>query len=605
MKFFSLLRRPTTAILCSAFLSSAILATAACAQISAPPSTPSVSPPVVVEAKPPQAQASTVVRPGTRVVEGRTLIPITFFANSVGASLDTIVAGKQWQLTFFGHTAELFAGQKGARFDGESIELPIAPRIIGVLLYVPFPPLAELFEIRWSRPDKQPADKGSTLLLIQYQAAYIEKIRHSAEAGKVRIVLELSNATRVTAQYNNAGVQLNLAAARKESVPGTLKVGDIAVPRVTTTSGNWKASTQIKLNYAAPATWFTTSNPPRIVVDVQKIFEKSASEKISMGLTLTKIFRGTSHGPVRLFVATVDPESGWRLRVAPAGYSVLQRQRPSRIAAAAKAPLAINGGFFAFDGAAVGAMKVNGEWIRLPWKGRTAIAFTPKGEAKIGNMQVDAVVRFSSGLNLPIRDLNGWPDKNRITALTRRFRNFYELRPGETAAVVENGVVTSTPGSGGVSIPAKGFVLVANGGGKPELQKARRGLRAELKISSKNWDAYSSALGGGPRLVSNGKAEVKVEGFRSDVTSGLGPRTAIGIDKAGRYLILVADGRQGHYSTGLTLNELAQTLKKLGAVNALNLDGGGSTAMAMKGKTINRPSDGSERRVSNAVLVMR
>ena len=250
-------------------------------------------------------------------------------------------------------------------------------------------------------------------------------------------------------------------------------------------------------------------------------------------------------------------------------------------------------------------MKVNGEWIRLPWKGRTAIGVDSKGNAKIGNMQVSAVASFSSGLNLPIRDLNGWPDKNSITALTRRFRTFYELRSGETAAVIENGVVTSTPGSGGVNIPVNGFILVANGGGKPELQKARKGLRAELNISSKEWDAYTSALGGGPRLVTNGEAEVKVEGFRSDVTNGLGPRTAIGIDKAGRYIIVVVDGRQGYYSTGLTLSELAQTMKKFGAVNALNLDGGGSTAMALRGKTINRPSDGSERRVSNAVLIMR
>jgi len=130
-------------------------------------------------------------------------------------------------------------------------------------------------------------------------------------------------------------------------------------------------------------------------------------------------------------------------------------------------------------------------------------------------------------------------------------------------------------------------------------------LRAELKISSPLWDAYSSALGGGPRLVTNGKAEVKVEGFRSDVTNGLGPRTAMGVDKFGRYIIVVADGRQGYYSTGLTLAELAFTMQKLGAVNALNFDGGGSTSMVVRSKVINRPSDGSERRVSNAILVTR
>ena len=73
----------------------------------------------------------------------------------------------------------------------------------------------------------------------------------------------------------------------------------------------------------------------------------------------------------------------------------------------------------------------------------------------------------------------------------------------------------------------------------------------------------------------------------------------------GRYILLVADGRQGYYSSGLTLQELAATMQKLGAVDAMNLDGGGSTALAVRGKIVNRPSDGIERRVANALLVMR
>ena len=587
-------------------ISSAVLATVAFAQVPAPTSTPTpTTQPITAELKPPQKQAYVRVTPGVQVVEGRTMVPVSFFPNSLGASFDTIAANKQWKLSFFSHTAEFFIGQRGANFDGKAIQLPIAPRIIEKHLYVPLMPIAELFGIRWSRPANQAVNTGSTTLLLQYPATIIKSIRHSMDAGKVRIVLELSNATRVTAQYNGNGVRLNMAAARTPDVPSNIRIGDIAVPSVSTTSGNWKATTQIKLNYAAPASWYTMSDPPRIVVDVQKIFEKKTDQNISTGLTLQKILKGTAHGPVRLFVATVDPRLGWRLRVAPGGYSVLQRNRVSRIASRAKAPLAINGGFFAFDGAAVGTVKVDGEWIRLPWKGRSAIAFTPKGATKIGNMQVKAEVRFSSGLNLPIRDLNGWPDKNSITALTRRFKTTYKLRSGEMAVVVNNGVVTKTPGSGSVTIPARGFVLIANGGGKAELQKARKGLRAELKIASPYWDKYSSALGGGPRLVTNGEAEVKIEGFRSDVTNGLGPRTAIGVDKYGRYLIVVADGRQGFYSTGLTLTELAFTMQKLGAVNALNLDGGGSTAIALRGKLINRPSDGSERSVSNAILVTR
>jgi exopolysaccharide biosynthesis protein len=85
----------------------------------------------------------------------------------------------------------------------------------------------------------------------------------------------------------------------------------------------------------------------------------------------------------------------------------------------------------------------------------------------------------------------------------------------------------------------------------------------------------------------------------------LGPRTALGIDRYGRYILAVVDGRQKFHSTGLTLTEMAHTMRKLGAVNALNLDGGGSSVLAVRNRIVNKPSDGSERSVSNALLVMR
>lgn len=569
-----------------------------------PQSTPAPVTASVELPAPPLAQTFVRVTPGVKVIEGRTLVPASFLENGLGAAI-TPVSKDSWQITFFAHTVEITAGQKSASFDGNEKLLEIAPRVMEGHLYVPFVPLAELFGFRWKRPATQPANTGSTVLFLQYPAAYIEDVRHSISKDKIRIVLNLSNATRVAARYTDAGLTFYLAAARKPGVASMENVGDYLVPRVTTTSGNWKAQTQIKLSYKAPATWHTLSNPPRIVVEVQRLFEKYQTQNLGGGLSLTKIFRGTGHGPVRIFLARIDPKKGWRLHVAPAGFGVLQRNRTSRIAARNKAPLAVNGGFFAFDGAAVGAIKVNGEWLRLPWKGRTAIAFKKDGKAKIGNLQVKAEAQFSSGLKLPIHDLNGWPDRNRVTAITRRFAPTVQLRAGETAAVVDNGVVTSTPGSGTVRIPARGFILIANGGAIPELNKARRGLRASLKISAPAWDEYPSALGAGPRLVSSGQVEVKEEGFRSDVTSGLGPRTAVGVDKFGRYIIVVADGRQSYYSTGLTLTELAYTMQKFGAVNAINFDGGGSASMVVKNRVVNRPSDGAERRVSNALLVMR
>ena len=103
-----------------------------------------------------------------------------------------------------------------------------------------------------------------------------------------------------------------------------------------------------------------------------------------------------------------------------------------------------------------------------------------------------------------------------------------------------------------------------------------------------------------------------VEGRNNGGMADLHPRSAVGVSRDGRYLLLMAaDGRQPGYSEGLTTAETAEWMRKLGAWNALNLDGGGSTALVMrdtdgKPNMLNRPSGppiGSERRVANHLCV--
>jgi exopolysaccharide biosynthesis protein len=69
-------------------------------------------------------------------------------------------------------------------------------------------------------------------------------------------------------------------------------------------------------------------------------------------------------------------------------------------------------------------------------------------------------------------------------------------------------------------------------------------------------------------------------------------------------MLVTIDGHKPGYSVGATLNELAWSMRELGAVEALNLDGGGSTTMWLRGRTVGRPSDGKERWVSTALLVL-
>jgi hypothetical protein len=69
-------------------------------------------------------------------------------------------------------------------------------------------------------------------------------------------------------------------------------------------------------------------------------------------------------------------------------------------------------------------------------------------------------------------------------------------------------------------------------------------------------------------------------------------------------LLITVDGRRPGHSVGMTTRGFARLFVSLGADRALNLDGGGSTTMYVRGRVVNRPSDGTERPVSSALLVL-
>jgi exopolysaccharide biosynthesis protein len=106
-------------------------------------------------------------------------------------------------------------------------------------------------------------------------------------------------------------------------------------------------------------------------------------------------------------------------------------------------------------------------------------------------------------------------------------------------------------------------------------------------------------------LVKNGSVFVtaKAEEFPADIAVGRAPRTALGVTKDGHVLLVVVDGRQPDHSIGMTLTELAGFMKELGATQAMNLDGGGSSEMTVGEKVVNIPSDGRERDVGTAIAV--
>ena len=133
----------------------------------------------------------------------------------------------------------------------------------------------------------------------------------------------------------------------------------------------------------------------------------------------------------------------------------------------------------------------------------------------------------------------------------------------------------------------------------------REGAPAELDPAMATPWIVEDALGGGPALVSNGEVRVATnqEVFFGTAIPYTHPRTAAGIAADGTLLLLLVDGRQ-RTSRGVRLEELAAMMVDIGAEEALNLDGGGSSSLVVNGKLLNSPAGrGKEREVMTAVGV--
>ena len=135
-----------------------------------------------------------------------------------------------------------------------------------------------------------------------------------------------------------------------------------------------------------------------------------------------------------------------------------------------------------------------------------------------------------------------------------------------------------------------------------------------LSLSPPEWNKVQHAIGGRLRLLKNGEINQTIAemhnaekrhtpGKRAPVLNlSHEPRTALGYN-ADKLFLVVADGRQPKYSTGLTLYELASILIELGATEAINLDGGSSSTFVVNDTVVNKPSGQQERDVLNAVFI--
>ncbi len=191
-----------------------------------------------------------------------------------------------------------------------------------------------------------------------------------------------------------------------------------------------------------------------------------------------------------------------------------------------------------------------------------------------------------------------------VAVLERATALIVEDLPATTNATVEGQVLdVRQPAAGSwISVPAGRTLILAYGSRQRDLAAVQPGQRVRLRTSVRPyasagdlWDSLASAMPGGPLLIRDGRRQSvntwREERFSEAHLTGRQPRTAIARRADGTVLLVTIDGRRTGWSVGMTLIELSETLLALGAVEALNLDGGGSTTMVVGDQIRNRPSE--------------
>ena len=351
------------------------------------------------------------------------------------------------------------------------------------------------------------------------------------------------------------------------------------------------------------------------------------TEVIAPGIEHLQIFRGDksdkdANGPWFINMLRIDPGRA-RLKMLHAMDEAVGLETVSSLAARYGALAAVNSGYFrttgTYRGDSVGVQVLNGKLLSEPNDVRAAVGLIERDRKQdliFGHIRFDGQLVAGSHAKHAIDGLNRPRGDNELIIFTPEFHRTTLTDPNGLELLVRHGrIVEQRDLKGSSPIPVDGFVISVAGTARLwALAKLRVGTRVKLNIDwspteteqVNSWKQAANIIGGGPQLIKNGHVEITnaVEKILPSFVSDYHPRTAIAKLKSGQILLVTVDGRQPGESIGMSLTMLADLLLEFGAVEAINLDGGGSTTMVIKDKLVNKPSDAAgERPVSDAILV--
>jgi hypothetical protein len=289
------------------------------------------------------------------------------------------------------------------------------------------------------------------------------------------------------------------------------------------------------------------------------------------------------------------------------------------MAARRRAIAAVNAGFFATNGDPAGIFKIDGLLVSDTDRPRGAIGFARPEGAPVMFDRVTATARVRiARTTLALSGVDTARGAKGLVLYTPRYGTDTRTTGPGTEWILEGRPlrVTAIRPSGASPIPASGFVLSAAGEISPALARLKVRDRVDLAFAyatrlgtdASDWQRADDIVGGAGLLLWRNREVRAWQEERLDpkgFVEARHPRTLVGRDRDGDVWLVVVDGRQPGHSVGMSLHELTALSRQIGLVDALNLDGGGSSTMVVRGVVVNRPSDPTgPRPVSDAIVVL-
>ena len=327
-------------------------------------------------------------------------------------------------------------------------------------------------------------------------------------------------------------------------------------------------------------------------------------------------------GPWEIHILEADPNQT-RVQVAHAYDAAIGLETTSGLARRRGAIAAINGGHYLrtgiLQGDALGVLQVEGALLSEPDRGRAALGILDsegRTHFLFGRLRFRGELVFENGTRQKLDGLNRRRGRKEIILYTPEFHRTTLTPPGGAEIVVhENRIAEIRSESGSSVIPRTGLVIsLSNSRAVELLHRFQVGHNLTLDLSllpsrpeqRRSWNEATSIIGGGPLLLSEAKRveDPETESISQVFYHSRHPRTGVGVRDDGTLLFVTVDGRQSQTSVGMTLSEFTDLFIELGAVSAINLDGGGSTAMVVRDRLVNSPSDPTgERQNADSILL--